>query len=123
MGNTVYAIERIEELVAQSTVQLQKLGYRSVFVRHADGTLGWVEQAPFDAILVSAGAPRVPEALKKQLVIGGRMVIPLGKNIHTQSLILVRRINENKYTQKQLSAVRFVPLIGEQGWEIETTSP
>ena len=82
-----------------------------------DGTLGWKEHAPFGAIAVSAGGPRVPEALIAQLVIGGRLVIPVGSAEHTQSLLRAIRTSETEHEETHLCGVRFVPLIGAQGWE------
>jgi protein-L-isoaspartate(D-aspartate) O-methyltransferase len=81
-----------------------------------DGTLGWPELAPYDAIVVTAGAPRVPEPLLKQLVIGGRLVVPVGANHFVQTLIRVRRVKTDDYKQENLMAVQFVPLIGAAGW-------
>jgi erythromycin esterase-like protein len=77
--------------------------------------MGWPEQAPYDAIPVSAGGPKVPEALKLQLIIGGRMVIPVGRDIH-QTLLLVRRVGDDEFEEEEHGAVTFVPLIGEEGW-------
>ena len=76
----VYTVERIEQLAVLAAEHLADAGYRNVHVRHADGTLGWQEHAPFNAILVSAGGPEVPESLKAQLAVGGRLVIPIGRN-------------------------------------------
>ena len=81
----------------------------------ADGTKGLPEQAPFNAILVSAGGPRVPETLKQQLAAGGRLVVPVGRDIH-QTLLLVRRIDKDTFEQEDYGAVTFVPLIGTEGW-------
>ena len=84
---------------------------------HGDGTLGWPEHAPFDAIVVAAGGPMVPEALKHQLKIGGRMVIPVGaEDRRTQELLRVTRVSEDEFRIEELLDVRFVPLVGEEGW-------
>ena len=93
----------------------QTLGYDNVEIICADGTKGWPDEAPFDAIIVSAGGPKVPEALKRQLAIGGRLVIPVGRDVH-QTLLLVRRTGEDRFEQEDHGAVTFVPLIGEEGW-------
>ena len=117
----VYAIERHEELATQARAREAKLGYTNVEIICADGTKGWPEAAPFDAIIVSAGGPKVPEALKRQLAIGGRLVIPVGRGIH-QTLMLVRRTGEDSFEQEDHGAVTFVPLIGEEGWGAPETA-
>lgn len=118
----VYTIERIEPLADMARESLERLGYDNVHVRCSDGTLGWPEESPFDGIIVSAGAPDVPETLKRQLKIGGRMVIPVGMGQSSQELILVTRVEENEWTSEDLLAVRFVPLVGEEGWSSERES-
>ncbi len=115
----VYSIERHKILADTARNRLSELGYKNTHVLHADGTLGWPEQAPFDAIVVAAGGPEVPATLKQQLAIGGRLVIPVGATLHTQKLLRVRRISEHEYQQEDLGGVRFVPLIGAAGWEGE----
>lgn len=112
----VFTIERIESLADKARENLQQQGYDNVRVRCADGTLGWPDEAPFDGILVSAGAPEVPESLKRQLGTGGRLVIPVGQGQSYQQLILVTRIDEEEWSSEGLIAVRFVPLLGEEGW-------
>jgi protein-L-isoaspartate(D-aspartate) O-methyltransferase len=82
IASKVYAIERHKVLADQARTRLKNLGYTNVEIIHADGTLGWPDQAPYHAILISAGAPKVPEALKLQLTLGGRMVIPVGRDVH-----------------------------------------
>jgi len=116
-GCEVYTIERIEQLAEQSREVLAALGYGKVRVRHDDGSLGWPEEAPFDAIVVAAGAPEVPEALREQLRIGGRLVIPVGKGRSFQELVRVTRISRKEFEVEDLAPVRFVPLLGEQGWD------
>ena len=86
-------------------------------VRHADGTQGWAEQAPFDAILVSAGAPDVPSTLLHQLKIGGRMIVPVGDNPRSQELVRITRTGDDDFEQEDIADVRFVPLIGKEGSE------
>jgi len=115
IAGKVYAIERHEELADLASARLKALGYDNVEIICADGTKGLPELAPFDAILVSAGGPRVPETLRQQLAIGGRLVIPVGRDVH-QTLLLVRRIDEKTFEQDDYGAVTFVPLIGAEGW-------
>ncbi len=116
IGGEVYAIERIRKLAEKAASHLLSEGYENVHVRHADGTKGWIEAAPFDAILVSAGAPEVPEALARQLTIGGRMVVPVGADPRAQELIRITRTGTNTFDREHLADVRFVPLVGEEGW-------
>jgi len=112
----VFTVERIGELARDAEETLRSLHCHNVHVRHGDGTLGWPEQAPFDAVIVAAGGPRVPETLKSQLKVGGRMVIPIGPLASTQELVRVTRISERDYESETISDVRFVPLIGVEGW-------
>src|SRR5680860_1624004 len=121
IASHVYAIERHEELATQARAREETLGYDNVEIICADGTKGWPSQAPFDAIIVSAGGPKVPEALKQQLTIGGRLVIPVGRDVH-QTLMLVRRTGEDGFEQEDHGAVTFVPLIGEEGWAAPETA-
>lgn len=116
IARDVYTVERIGQLAEKSAATLAKLGYGNVHVLHADGTLGWPEHAPYDAIVVAAGGPEVPESLKKQLKIGGRLVIPVGADRRLQELVRVVRVAEDAYTTEELADVRFVPLVGAQGW-------
>jgi protein-L-isoaspartate(D-aspartate) O-methyltransferase len=95
---------------------LAHLGYANVHVRHAVGTRGWADHSPYDAIVVAAGGPDVPESLKRQLKIGGRLVVPVGKDTRVQELVRVTRIGPGEYTTEDLADVRFVPLIGAEGW-------
>src|SRR5690606_23512747 len=92
-------------------------------VIHADGTLGWPAAAPYEGIVVTAGGPSVPEALKRQLAIGGRLVIPVGVSRSRQVLTRLTRTAEDSYKEEPLSDVRFVPLVGEQGWVEDEPSP
>lgn len=112
----VFAIERIKSLADFARSNLMTAGYCNVQLRHGDGTEGWSEAGPFDAILVSAGAPSIPKTLERQLKIGGRMVVPVGHDQHNQELLRVTRLDEENYTVEDLGDVRFVPLIGEEGW-------
>lgn len=122
IASEVYTIERIKPLADKASESLDALGYDNVHVCCSDGTLGWPDESPFDGILVSAGAPDVPETLKRQLRIGGRLIIPVGRGMSFQQLILVTRIEENEWTSEDLLAVRFVPLVGVEGWSSEKDS-
>ena len=96
-----------------------QLGFDNVHVRHGDGTLGWPEHAPYDAIVVAAGGPHVPEPLLEQLAAGGRLVIPVGEEKALQQLVRVTRRADGSLEREELGDVRFVPLIGAEGWEAE----
>jgi protein-L-isoaspartate(D-aspartate) O-methyltransferase len=115
----VFAIERLQELADQSIARLRGLGADNVEVTCADGTLGWPERAPFDAILVSAAAPAVPGTLKGQLKIGGRLIVPVGE--HAQMLVRVTRTSETGFEETPLSPVAFVPLIGAEGFPLQAS--
>jgi protein-L-isoaspartate(D-aspartate) O-methyltransferase len=112
----VYTVEHFAGLAASAGGRLERLGYDNIRIFVGDGTLGWLEHAPYDAIVVTAGAPRVPEPLLQQLVIGGKLVIPVGPNRLVQTLIRVRRVKEGEYREESLLAVQFVPLVGAAGW-------
>jgi len=122
IADEVYAIERIGALAERAASQLMDEGYENVHVLHADGTRGWIDFAPFDAILVSAGAPEVPETLKSQLAVGGRMVVPVGSDPQAQELTRITRREAGAFDREDLADVRFVPLIGEEGWEADCAS-
>jgi len=114
LTHTVYSIERLASLAEQARAVLAQLGYTNVTVVHGDGSQGLPEAAPFDAIAVAAAAPQVPESLIRQLRDGGRLVIPVGNSI-AQELQLVRKIGDSS-TILHLESVRFVPLIGREGF-------
>jgi protein-L-isoaspartate(D-aspartate) O-methyltransferase len=116
IAKEVYTVERIGQLAEKAAATLSALGYRNVHVRHADGTLGWPEHEPYDAIVVAAGGPQVPESLKAQLKIGGRLVMPVGADRRLQELVRVTRLSQQDYKTEELADVRFVPLVGEEGW-------
>ena len=115
----VYTVERIDRLAHAARRRLASLGYRNVHVRHGDGSLGWPEHAPYDAIIVTAGGPRVPPALLEQLAIGGRLIMPVGSAHRFQHLVRVTRTGRDNYDYEDLEEVAFVPLIGKQGWRDE----
>jgi protein-L-isoaspartate(D-aspartate) O-methyltransferase len=116
LAGEVFAIERHEALARAAAARMAELGYENVHVVAGDGTLGWPKEAPFDAILVSAGGPEVPKALLDQLAEGGRLVIPVGDGNREQELIKVVREGPGLHREESLGRVQFVPLIGEQGW-------
>ena len=112
----VFTIERVETLARVATDRLAGVDGAPVQVRVGDGSLGWSEEAPFDAIIVTAGGPGVPQALRRQLTDGGRLIMPVGPHHRLQSLVRVRRQGDD-FTTESLGRVRFVPLIGAQAWE------
>jgi protein-L-isoaspartate(D-aspartate) O-methyltransferase len=116
IAGEVISIERHVELVALAKERMARLGYANVRIVHGDGSRGLPDEAPFHAILAAASGSHVPDALKAQLAIGGILVMPVGEPGTIQDLVKVRRVGEESYEQEDLGAVRFVPLIGEQGW-------
>ncbi|SIT38656.1 Protein-L-isoaspartate O-methyltransferase [Paraburkholderia ribeironis] len=112
----VHSIERHAELVDSAREILERLAICNVTVHLGDGTMGLAEYAPYDAIIAAAGGPRVPAAWREQLAIGGRIVMPLGRDLHYQRLIKLVRRNQQDYDQSSLGEVRFVPLVGADGW-------
>ncbi len=112
----VYTIERLEPLAESARRRLAELGYANVHVRHGDGSLGWPEHAPYDAIVVTAGGPDVPRSLLRQMAVGGRLVMPVGPATRSQRLVRVVRTSEEAYDREPLEDVAFVPLIGAEGW-------
>ncbi|HUU00716.1 MAG TPA: protein-L-isoaspartate(D-aspartate) O-methyltransferase [Myxococcota bacterium] len=115
LAGEVISIERIGSLAEEAALRLAELGYNNVRVRTADGSLGWPALTPYAGIMVTAGAPRAPQALLDQLATGARMVIPVG-GCNTQILETHLRIGPGKYNITRDTACRFVDLIGEQGW-------
>jgi protein-L-isoaspartate(D-aspartate) O-methyltransferase len=111
----VYAIERIAELARQAQARIRGLGIYNATVKCFDGTLGWSAHAPYDAILVAAGGPEVPEPLEAQLKPGGRLVMPVGATRESQTLVRIVRTEEG-LTREDHGACAFVPLIGHYGW-------
>ena len=112
----VYTLERIAALAARAARRLRWLKYANAHVICCDGSLGLPAHAPYDAIVVTASAPEVPDALKQQLKVGGRLVIPVGCDEDQQFLMRVTRTADAEFEEARLAAVLFVPLIGEQGW-------
>ena len=116
IAGEVFSVERVKELADRAADTLRDQGYVNAHVRHGDGTLGWAERAPYDAIVVTAGGPKVPESLRQQLAVGGRLVMPVGTNPQFQSLVQVVRISDDRFDSTDLGAVRFVALVGKEGW-------
>jgi protein-L-isoaspartate(D-aspartate) O-methyltransferase len=109
----VFSVEIVAELGEQARERLAQLGYRSVHTRIGDGYFGWPDEAPFDAIVVTAAGDHVPPPLIRQLEPGGRMVIPVGSRYLTQHLVLVERAEDGTIAMREILPVRFVPLTGE----------
>ena len=110
----VYTIERIHPLLVKARRLFDQLQYHNIITRYGDGTSGWIDESPFDAIIVTAGAPRIPEKLVAQMAVGGRMVVPVGDQ-HSQELIKIYK-EEKGIHQTNLGGCRFVKLVGEYGW-------
>jgi protein-L-isoaspartate(D-aspartate) O-methyltransferase len=111
----VYTIERIHSLYLQTRNLFDKLHYHNIVMKYADGTKGWRDESPFDGIIVTAGAPQIPDVLIDQMGEGGRLVVPVG-NQHTQELTKIFR-DEQNIKQVNLGGCRFVKLVGEYGWK------
>ena len=116
LAERVFSLERIPSLARSARKALDSNGFSKVNIRLADGTLGWLDKAPFDAIIVTAGAPQVPQEYLKQLAVGGRLVIPVGDR-ESQVLMRITRVGENDYKEEKMLGCRFVPLIGNHGWK------
>jgi protein-L-isoaspartate(D-aspartate) O-methyltransferase len=119
LAREVHTVERIEELAQIAAERLARLGFANVHVHHADGTLGWAPAAPYEAIAVAAGAPRPPPPLLQQLTIGGRLLVPHG-DAASQRLVRITRKDEHHFVEENLGDVRFVPLLGAEGWPVRT---
>jgi protein-L-isoaspartate(D-aspartate) O-methyltransferase len=118
LADRVYTMERIRPLAMRARKVLDSLGLLNVNIKVDDGTCGWEEEAPFDAIIVTAGAPEIPEALVTQLAPGGRLVLPVGNQI-SQTLVKVLKGQDGALSVEQSIGCRFVKLIGKHGWEAE----
>ena len=118
LGARVFSIERLASLAANARKLLYSLNYFTVAIRVGDGTYGWREEAPFDGIIVTAGAPDIPAILVEQLTVGGRLVVPVGDR-YSQSLIKLTRLSEDTgdVKREELGGCRFVNLIGVYGWK------
>lgn len=116
IAERVVAIERHGELAGLAAARMDRLGYANVRIVQGDGSRGCPDEAPFEAILAAASGSHVPEALLAQLSIGGTLVMPIGEPAEVQHLVKVTRTGDEGYEREDLGAVRFVPLIGEEGW-------
>jgi len=116
IAGEVIAVERHSELAALARERMARLGYANVRIVEGDGTAGLPDEAPFEAILCAASGSHVPEALRRQLAVGGILVMPVGGPDAVQTLVKVTRSGEEDFDQEDLGPVRFVPLIGTHGW-------
>ena len=116
IGHKVFTVEREKELVQYARQCLAQVGYNNVQVHYGDGTLGWPDHAPYEAIVVSAGSPSVPSALRQQLAVNGRLIIPIGISPHHQRLHKITRLSADKFREVRLKHVSFVQLVGAEGW-------
>jgi protein-L-isoaspartate(D-aspartate) O-methyltransferase len=116
LSRKVFAIERIPQLANEAEQRLRELGIRNVSLRVDDGTIGWAAYAPYDAILVAAGGPEVPQPLVEQMRVGGRMTIPIGSDQRSQLLYRITR-TETAYKEENFGPCSFVPLLGQHGWK------
>jgi protein-L-isoaspartate(D-aspartate) O-methyltransferase len=114
LSRELYTVERIRGLLVRARNILESLGYRNIFFKEYNGTMGWPESQPYDAVLVTAGAPSVPEPLVDQLADGGRMVIPVGGRSGQELVRITKR--EGGLLEENLGGCRFVPLKGTHGW-------
>lgn len=119
LAKRIYSIERISSLAGRARRLLDQLGMSNINIKVGDGTIGWKDQAPFDGILVAAGAPDVPLEYLAQLEIGGRLVLPVGDQ-EQQILLRLVKLADGSFKREQLMGCRFVPLIGAHGWRAET---
>jgi protein-L-isoaspartate(D-aspartate) O-methyltransferase len=117
LARMVITVERLPELAEAAKKTLDSLGYENIIVRLAEPTIGWQLEAPYDAIMVTAGAPKVPDSLLSQLAVGGRMVIPVGQRYEQDLYKITRGRDKNKV--ENLGGCRFVSLIGEDAWDSE----
>lgn len=118
LADRVYSLERIPSLARRARKVLDDNGFSKVNIRLADGTVGWQGMGPFDGIIVTAGAPKVPQEYLDQLSLGGRLIIPVGDR-ESQVLMRITRVGEAEYKEEKMLGCRFVPLIGNQGWKQE----
>jgi protein-L-isoaspartate(D-aspartate) O-methyltransferase len=124
VASEVYTVERVASLAETARARLEALGFENVHVSCRDGSKGWEENGPYDAIAVAAGGPKVPDALLAQLKVGGRLVMPVGDEPTSQTLVVVTRESDIDFRQVDIMDVKFVPLIGEEGWaDGQTVAP
>lgn len=113
----LYTIERIHSLYERARQKLEALGYDNITVIHGDGSKGYPQEAPYSRIYVTAAAPHIPDPLREQLEVGGKLLIPVGSDKFYQELVLVERLSSGDYRSRNLGGVAFVPLIGKYGWK------
>jgi protein-L-isoaspartate(D-aspartate) O-methyltransferase len=118
LADRVYTMERIRPLAMKARKALDSLGLLNINIKISDGTLGWKEEAPFDAIIVTAGAPEIPTVLTDQLAVGGRLIIPVGDQ-YVQTLVRITKQEDGSLLRENLIGCRFVKLVGKFGWEGE----
>lgn len=123
LARDVVSIERVPSLAAEARARLSRLGYATIHVVDGDGTLGWQAGAPYDAIAVAAGGPRPPVALLTELAVGGRLVMPVGERDRDQALVRFTRVTADTFRRESLLDVRFVPLVGADGWSANDRPP
>ena len=117
IASRVYTMERFPDLAQKASQLLAELGYDNVYVSSGDGTLGWPEHAPFDGIIATASGPRVPDPLKEQLSIGGRIVMPVGSYRLGQDIVRLTKGGGGEFQEERLLGVAFVPMVGREGWQ------
>ncbi len=115
LAREVYSVEKVPQLADEAGQRLKKLGYINIHIKVGDGTKGWLENSPYNAVIVTAASPQIPLSLWEQLAHEGRMVIPVG-DMFIQDLLLLKKTEKGR-TKISLGACRFVPLLGEEGWK------
>lgn len=115
LARKIFAVERIPNLAREAEMKLRYIGIRNFSIKCSDGSEGWPVYAPYDAVLVAAGSPRIPEPLVNQLKVGGRLVIPIGDDQKSQHLVRLTR-SETGFSSEDFGPCAFVPLIGQHGW-------
>ena len=117
IAGSVYTVERHQKLIEYAQECLLKVGGDNIYIHHGDGTQGWPKHAPYDGIIVAAGGPSVPEALRQQLAVGGHLVMPVGPERRKQTLYRITRLSSDRFRKRSFGAVAFVPLVGTEGWD------
>ncbi|WP_176038473.1 protein-L-isoaspartate(D-aspartate) O-methyltransferase [Brucella tritici] len=116
IAGQIFTVERYSTLAEAAQQRFEDLGCNNIHVRTGDGSNGWPEVAPFDAIIVAAGAPDIPQSLKEQLKTGGRLIIPVGSMAGAQRLLRITRKSTVEFDEEDLGGVMFVPLVGDKAW-------